>query len=303
MVNQLSFWESTEASVGKQGPKVKGETSVSVRNTLNELTGAQWLYFTQSILITTYPSEYRHDLRKQHGANKPPQLMCQLIEFFTKPGQRVLAPFAGVGGTLIGASICEKPRQAVGIEINPRWVEIYQQIVEESQGTLAGQEILQGDCLSRMQELEAESFDCIATDPPYTIHLEQTMSSRSATRPNRRSNYDMRSDDPADLANLESHENFLGGMERVFTECFRLLKPQKYLVLIIGNSYQHGEYLFTHVDLARRAQQRGFIPKGEIIWYQVGARLRPYGYPVAYIPNIAHQYILVLQKPKGGRRR
>ena len=40
------------------------------------------------------------------------------------------------------------------------------------------------------------------------------------------------------------------------------------------------------------------MTKGETIWYQVGTRLRPYGYPVAYIPNIVHQHIVFLHKPR-----
>src|SRR5256714_11065365 len=75
----------------KQKRKSVNNNAVSLRNTLNELTGAEWLYFTKSILITAYPSGYGHELRKAHGANKPPQLMAQLIEFFTKPQGRVLA--------------------------------------------------------------------------------------------------------------------------------------------------------------------------------------------------------------------
>ena len=54
---------------------------------------------------TAYPWELGHALRKQHGANKPPRLMARLIEFFTKSGELVLDPFAGVGGTLLGAAI------------------------------------------------------------------------------------------------------------------------------------------------------------------------------------------------------
>ena len=273
---------------------------VSLRNVLNELTGAEWLYFTKSILTTAYPSEYGHQLRKAHGANKPPQLMSQLIEFFTKPGGRVLDPFAGVGGTLIGASICKKPRTALGIEINQKWVDIYERILAESNGTLLPQQLLNGDCLSIIKTLEDASFDFIATDPPYNIHFEQTMSNGRYAEiyANRRTDYDMRSADPADLANLPDYETYLDAMEQVFAACYRLLKPRKYMVVIVRNAYQHGEYIFTHVDLARRAKQHGFVPKGEIIWYQAGTRLRPYGYPFAYIPNIAHQYIIVLHKPQ-----
>jgi DNA modification methylase len=273
---------------------------ISIRNTLNELTGAEWLYFTKSIITTAYPSEYGHTLRKAHGANKPPQLMSQLIEFFTKPGGRVLDPFAGVGGTLIGASICKKPRQALGIEINQKWVDIYQQIVLESAGKVTPQPLIHGDCLQVMSTLEKLSFDFVLTDPPYNIHLTRTMANDryAQTYTNRRTDYDMHSSDPADVANLPSYDVYLDTMERVFAACYTLLKPQKYMAVIIRNAYQHGEYIFTHVDLAQRAKLHGFVPKGEIIWYQAGTRLRPYGYPFAYIPNIAHQYIVIFQKPK-----
>ncbi|GCE04923.1 TRM11 family SAM-dependent methyltransferase [Dictyobacter aurantiacus] len=273
---------------------------ISTRNALNELTGAEWLYFTKSVITTAYPSEYGHHLRKAHGANKPPQLMCQLIEFFTKPGGKVLDPFAGVGGTLIGASICRKARQALGIEINQKWIDIYKLILSESQGAIQPQTLVRGDSLHILPTLDPTSFDFIVTDPPYNIHLEKTMvNGRYAeTYSNRRTDYDMRSTDPADLANLASYEAYLDAMEQVFCHCYTLLKPQKYMAIIVRNAYQHGEYIFTHVDLARRARLHGFVPKGEIIWYQAGTRLRPYGYPFAYIPNIAHQYIVVLQKPK-----
>ena len=36
--------------------------------------------------------------------------------------------------------------------------------------------------------------------------------------------------------------------------------------------------------------------KGEKIWYSTGARIRPYGYPSAYVPNIVHQNILIFRK-------
>ena len=89
------------------------------RNTLNELSGDEWLFFTKSVLSTAYPSDFGHRLRKAHGANKPPQLMQDLIEFFTPAGGRVLDPFAGVGGTLIGGAIADPPGSAWGSRSAP----------------------------------------------------------------------------------------------------------------------------------------------------------------------------------------
>src|SRR5512146_2588758 len=99
------------------------------RNTLNELSGEEWLYFTKSVWSTAYPSELGHEVRRCHGANKPPRLMARLIEFFPVTGELVLDPFAGVGGTLLGAAIARGPRRAIGIEIESRWVEVYRSLV------------------------------------------------------------------------------------------------------------------------------------------------------------------------------
>ena len=123
------------------------------KNTLNDMGGDRFLYFTKSVLTTAYPAVYSHELRKQHGANKPPQLMAQLIEFFTKTGMSVLDPFAGVGGTLIGASIATPGRRkCVGIEISQQWTDIYTQVLQENPDLLP-QTMIQGDCIEIMDHL------------------------------------------------------------------------------------------------------------------------------------------------------
>src|SRR5258708_7218948 len=170
------------------------------KNTLNEMSGDRFLYFTKSVITTSFPSVYSHELRKKHGANKPPQLMALLIEFLTKTGMSVLDPFAGVGGTLIGASIATPgPRKCVGIEINQQWTNIYTRVLKENPG-LVPQAMIQGDCIEVMDRLLANegvltidgqeiragegeaAFDFIVMDPPYNIHLEQTMSGNGRRR-------------------------------------------------------------------------------------------------------------------------
>jgi DNA modification methylase len=291
------------------------------RNTLNELTGEEWLYFTKSVWTTAYPSELGHALRKAHGANKPPRLMARLIEFFTRTGELVLDPFAGVGGTLLGAAIARGPRRALGIELVPRWADVYRQVVSEASAERGGQgsmladlgandpggprtfdpsgcELRVGDALTVLPTLADASVDFVATDPPYNVQLPMTMSGGPLARSyaNRRTDYAMVTDDPADLANAPDYPAFLDRMETLLAELARVLHPDRYAVLIVRDAYQGGRYVFTGADLAARASNVGLIPKGDLIWYQAGTRLRPYGYPTGFVPNIAHQHLLVLRR-------
>jgi DNA modification methylase len=290
-------------------------------NTLNELPGEEWLYFTKSVWTTAYPSELGHAARKAHGANKPPRLMARLIEFFSRTGELVLDPFAGVGGTLLGAAIARGPRRALGVELDPRWAAIHASVVRdllaERDGAgpvLAdlgsadpggprgfdpeGLELRIGDALRVLPTLETGSVDLVATDPPYNVQLPLTMAGGplAETHANRRTDYAMVSEHPADLANAADYAAFLDAMTDVLSELHRVLRPGRYATVIVRDAYQDGRYVFTGSDLAARAATVGFVPKGDVIWYQAGTRLRPYGYPKVFVPNIAHQHILVLRK-------
>jgi len=281
----------------KARKKVKPKPpSVHPNNKLNDLKGNEWMFFTKSVLRTSYPHAYCHDLRRAHAANKPPQLMKHIIEFFTKKGQSVLDPFCGVGGTLIGASLCG--RKATGIELNPRWLEIYRQVCERE--SLEPQETVAGDCLEVLPRLAAEGrlYDFIATDPPYSIALEKTMCDGTYDIQHRRTDFDGFSDHPADLRNLGSFEEFYDALELAFALMHPLLKPGGYLAVIIRDSYQNGEYIPATYHIAERIRRIGFRMKGIKVWYGTGARVRPYGYPNAYVPNIVHQNIVVFRKER-----
>jgi len=299
-------------------------------NTLNELPGEEWLYFTKSLLTTAYPSELGHAARRAHGANKPPRLMARLIEFFSRTGEVVLDPFAGVGGTLLGAAISRGPRRALGIELEPRWVEVFETVVAslsaERDGAgpeladlgsadpggprpfdPSGLELRIGDALTVLPTLEPGSIDLVATDPPYNLQLPMTMAGGvlAEAHANRRTDYAMITDSPQDLANAADYPAFLDRMAVVFGELRRVLRVGGYAVVIVRDAYQDGRYIFTGSDLAARAAGVGLVPKGDLIWYQAGTRLRPYGYPRAFVPNIVHQHVLVLRNeaPRQASRR
>ena len=244
-------------------------------NDLNELSGEEWLYFTKSVWTTAYPSELGHQRRKAHGANKPPRLMARLIEFFTKSGELVLDPFAGVGGTLLGAAIARGPRRAIGLELDDRWIAIYRETIEalarERDGAgpaladlgpqdpggvrgfdPSGLEMRHGDARTLLGAMPDASVDLVATDPPYNVQLPMTMAGGrlAEAHANRRTDYAMVSAHDADLANLPDYPAFLDAMQDVLAECQRVLRPGRYAVLIVRDAYQGGRYLFTASDLA-----------------------------------------------------
>ena len=109
----------------------------------------------------------------------------------------------------------------------------------------------------------------------------------------------MRTESPADLANAPDYATFLSRMGGVFGELRRVLRDGRYAVVIVRDAYQDGRYVFTGSDLAAEAAAVGLVPKGDLIWYQAGTRLRPYGYPRVFVPNIVHQHVLVLRAEKG----
>jgi SAM-dependent methyltransferase len=168
----------------------------------------------------------------------------------------------------------------------------------------SGCDLRVGDARTLLPALPDASVDFVATDPPYTVQLPLTMAGGrlAEEHANRRTDYAMVSDDPADLANAGSHDAYLDAMEEIFREVARVLRPGRYAAVIVRDAYVSGVYRFTGADLAARAGRGGLIAKGDLVWYQAGTRLRPYGYPRAFVPNITHQHVLVLRREPEPRR-
>ncbi len=272
------------------------------RNKLNDLDGGRWLYFTNTIWKTDYPPDATHKLRKAHGAMKPPQMMAELVEFFTRKGESVVDPFAGVGGTLLGAELAG--RWGVGIELNKRWISVFKEIKKNF--GIAGNEIIKlngarirkmrsrierGNCLKVLPKLEPSSFDACICDPPYGPG-QGKVSFRKET------NFDMDTNDPEDFGNAGSLEEFLSLMARTGAEIHRVLKPQRYLVILIGDRYMNGEFVPLGYLTAQRMRTVGFELKGIKIWWNAATqrRLKPYGIGSCFVPNITHQNVVILRR-------
>jgi len=264
----------------------KKNPKYDVRNKLNDLNGAEWQYSTKTVINKIYPSNMQHKLRSQHGGQKPPELCADLIKIFTKSGQTVLDPLAGVGGTLIGSALAG--RLGIGIEINKKWIDIYQEVCELE--NIKVFPILHGDANLELKNIPSESVDFILTDVPYWI-MDQVKKTRSnaAARDSKLSKFN-------DLK-LQTKEEWLKEMNRIFTNALPTLKKNGYMAVFIGDMYRGKEFHHLSADLGREINSiEGFILKSDIIWHDDSKMLHIYGYPFAYIPSMIHQHILIFRK-------
>ncbi|HEX2987213.1 MAG TPA: DNA methylase, partial [Chloroflexota bacterium] len=97
--------------------------------------------------------------------------------------------------------------------------------------------------------------------------------------------------------NIESYEDFLDELAQVFAGCQRVLKPKRYLAVVVSD-FRHGpQFVLFHADLAKRIEQIGLPLRGITILLQDNKNLYPFGVPNAFVSNVHHQYILIHQKP------
>ncbi len=282
--DQIGMFNDEKKTVKRK--KNKQPQKYDERNKLNDLTGAEWQFATKTVISKVYPSNMQHKLRSQHGGQKPPQLCADLIKTFTKKDQLVLDPLAGVGGTLLGAALVD--RRAIGIEINPKWIEIYRKVCELEH--LQQFEIMQGDANERLADIEDDSIDFVLTDVPYWVmdKLDKTRSAESA----RQSNLNKFND-----SNLQSKGEWLQEMKSIFEKVYPKLKDKAYMAVFIGDMFRGKEYHFLSADLARTISEiHGFVLKSDIIWHDDSKMLHIYGYPFAYVPSLIHQHILIFRK-------
>lgn len=284
------------------------EKPVDPRNTLNDLNGSQWLPETKSFFYQKgLGSKHPHaQIERQHPAPFSFQDISHLVTFFTKKGMKVLDPFGGVGST---AKACElEGRVCTSIELQKKWndLAIERLETEVGKGTSKKHVFILGDAREKLKKMDDCSFDFIVTSPPYWSILNKKADhkvKKERLANNLATNYS--DSDENDLANIESYEEFLHILvDNVFLECGRVLRPKKYMCLVVSDFRNKSEFISFHSDLIqalnRRITSDGYkiTLQGVKVLLQNHKTLLPYGYPFAYVENIHHQYILIFRKEK-----
>lgn len=277
----------------------KGE--VHPRNTLNDLTAKEWIAETVSVWTQRGLGRNHAEaqIERQHPAPFSFQDVSRLIRFFTKPGQTVLDPFVGVGSTLKAAAI--EGRKGIGIEISEKYAALAQErLATEVDATLfptSEQKVLVGDARVVLDQLPPASVNLVVTSPPYWNILEKKDHKAKQERESLGLDTKYSENDSADLGNIGEYRLFLDQLTIVFEKAAVALARRGHMCVIVGDFRHKARYFMYHADIMNILESLGLVAKGLQILYQRHKRVFPYGYPAAFVPNIHHQYIVIVQKP------
>lgn len=280
----------------------------NIDNKLNDLSGAEWVFFTNSVINTNYTTGGEHNCgykyRKIHPSPKPPTLMKDIISFFTKENEIVLDYFMGVGGSLLGASLCN--RRAVGIDLNPKYVEAYtlasKHMNYEPQKTFVGESLETMKSKDFKDIFKNEKASLILIDPPYGNMMSKEKTGDDMKKMGKINTPFTDSD--KDLGNM-SNKEFLKTLKSMVSYSLKYLDNKKYVVVFIKDMQPTNKDLnLLHYDIAKTLNS---IPnlyyKGMKIWADQTAKLFPYGYPFSFVATQIHQYILIFRKEESKKNK
>jgi len=274
-----------------------------VKNRLNDLSGGEWTFFLNSVINTRYLTSgdegFAHHIRKIHPSPKPPQLMRQIIEFFTKENDIVFDYFMGVGGSLLGSSLSN--RRAIGIDLNKNYIEAYKEANKflnlPEQTTIQADSIqFLGDAQNLEKCLNGEQLSLILIDPPYGDMLSRPRTGESIKKTGDTSPTPF-TDLEEDLGNM-NWDKFLETFHLSVINSMRHLKAKGHIVIFIKDLQpKDKEINLLHADIIRDLNTISNLKYlGTKIWADHSVNLYPYGYPYSYVSNQIHQYIMIFRK-------
>lgn len=197
---------------------------------------------------------------------------------YSKEGDLVLDQFAGGGTTLVEAKLLN--RNIIGIDINDVALERCKEKIDfEHEGSNGKVYLYKGDA-RKLDFISDESIDLICTHPPYANIIKYS------------------EDIEEDLSRLKV-KDFLEEMKKVATESYRVLKEDKFCVILMGDTRQKGHMVPMSFEVMKIFREAGFKLKELIIKEQHNCRATGYWKTNSVKYNfllIAHEYLFVFRK-------
>lgn len=289
----------TDLMVPQEEPKAEVAAKLSIAHNrtckcaashLNCLTAKEWLKSQLGVWEFYYEGRDVRD-KTVHPAVFPIALAERVIEVFTHRGELVLDPFVGIGTTLLAAK--DLHRNAVGFDINPKYIEFSKQRLSKSLSIESSQQIpVLDDARNISQYLEEQTVSLCFSSPPYANLLNRPRLNKSR-RGNQRKNgqylkVEQYSQDERDLGLLEM-DKYAEAITEIYGSIKPLMKVKGHAVINIPDMWssdvKHGKRIPLHIAVYNAMTEAGYELRNTIIWDRrnIVNGIGIFGWPSNYI--------------------
>ncbi len=218
--------------------------------------------------------------KPSYRGNFAPQIARNIIEMYSQRGETILDPMVGGGTTLIEAKLLV--RNAIGLDINPKAIEITKEALKFNHHPASNQIVKTGDARD-LSFIKDNSIDLVITHPPYMNIIKYS---------------DGQVD--GDLSNIGNMPIFCDEIEKIAKELFRVLKPDRYCAILIGDTRKSRHFVPLAYNIMQRFLKIGFVLKEDIVKVQhncssTGQWVRKAQENKFYL--IMHEHLFVFRKP------
>lgn len=215
-----------------------------------------------------------------YRGNWAPQIPRNVILRYSNEGDTVLDPMVGSGTTLIECALTN--RRGIGYDINSQVVGLAKENLKlaEINGSHA-LTLKQGDARN-LKDLVSASIDLVLTHPPYTDIVRYS------------------EDLVGDLSLIHGLPEFCTELGKIAQECFRVLKPNKFCAILMGDTRRKQHYIPLAFRVMEEFLKVGFVLKEDVIKQQHNCRATHYWASQSKKFNfllIMHEHLFIFRKP------
>ena len=211
--------------------------------------------------------------------NWAPEVVRNLILRYSGEKDHLLDCMIGGGTTAIEAKILN--RHITCIDVNEEALERTRKSLNFEVNNKARQRIIKCDA-RKMDFIKDNEIDFVLTHPPYADIIKYGEGKIKE-----------------DLSNIHDIEKFAEEMELVEKELYRVLKPQKYCAILIGDTRRNKMYQPMAYKVMDKFLKQGFKLKEDIIKQQHNCKATGFWVKKSKKLNfllIMHEHLFVFQK-------
>ena len=219
----------------------------------------------------THKSKYR--------GNWAPEVVRNLLIRYSQEGDYILDPMIGGGTTAIECKLLN--RNLLALDINPNALKITNEALDFKSEYSPKIKVELNDS-RKLPMLKNESIDFILNHPPYADIIKYS---------------DKKIEE--DLSNIHDIDEFADEMEKVAKEFYRVLKPNKYCAILIGDTRRNKMYQPMAFKVMERFLKVGFVLKEDIIKHQHNCKATGFWVNKSKDYNfllIMHEHLFVFEK-------